>query len=173
MASGFRRSGRSPTLATPQDPVDVLEQAKALPGVTRKNLTQVARRLARSGCLLAIRYDTQSARFAFYSVPQGLTRSQAALLPVFKPLHRLRAAKGSVRLPSGDQWFGSIEAGGPADHPALLTVERKSRRRKLEPADAALVIPPGEADALLALINGLVTQARRQGILAPSPQLLR
>lgn len=172
MAPRSGRVGGSATPPTPQPPVDVLDHAEALPAATRKNLTEVARRLARSGCLLAARYDIRSSRLVFYSVPERLSPAQPALSPVYRRLGRERVAKGSVRLPNGDRWSGSIEAAGEGDQAALLTVERKSRRRVLEPADAALVIPPGEAEALLALLNGLVAQARREGIL-PRPRTLR
>jgi len=171
MAPRFGRSGGSTTPPTPQQPVDLLDHAEALPTATRKNLTEVARKLAQSGCLLAVRYDLGSSRLVFYSVPERLSPAQPALSPVYQRPGRERVAKGTVRLPNGDRWSGSIEAAGEGDQPALLTVERKSRRRILEPADAALVIPSGEADALLALLNGLVAQARREGIL-PRPRIL-
>jgi hypothetical protein len=168
MAPRFGRSGGSATPPTPQQPVDVLDYAEELPTASRRNLTEIARRLARSGRLLAIRYDIRSSRLAFYSVPEMLAPSQPALSPAYQRPGRERVAKGSVPLPNGDRWSASIEAAGRGEQPALLTVERKSRRPVLEPADAALVIPPGEADALLALLNGLVAQARREGIL-PDP----
>jgi hypothetical protein len=33
--------------------------------------------------------------------------------------------------------------------------------------EVAVVIPPGEADAVLALLQGLVDHARRDGVLSP------
>jgi hypothetical protein len=166
MAPKPGQSGGTATSPERHQAFDVLDHAEALPPATQRNLAEVARRLARAGYILAVRYDSRARRLVFYRVPERLPPVLQAPSPVFKPQGRARVANGSVQLPKGDRWLASIETAGEGDQPVLLTIERKSRRKMLEPADAALVIPPGEADALLALLNGLVAQARRQGILS-------
>jgi hypothetical protein len=47
-----------------------------------------------------------------------------------------------------------------SDAAALLTIERKGKGATLLPRDAALVIPEGEAEAVLALLGGLFARAR-------------
>jgi hypothetical protein len=165
MTRRFGRSGGSTTPPEPEHTVDLLDYAEALPPVPRRNLTEVARRLARSGRLLAVRYDHSSSQLACFSVPERVFPAELALFPVLERAGRGPVVKGAVRLPNGDRWSGRLEGAGERDQPALLTVERKSRRRALEPSDAALVIPPDEADVLLALLNGLMALARREGIL--------
>jgi hypothetical protein len=165
MTPRFGRSGGSTTPPEPQHTVDLLDYAEALPNVPRRNLTEVARRLARSGRLLAVHYDHSSSRLAFFSVPERLVPAEPTLFPVFERAGRGPVVKGAVRLPNGDRWSGRLEGAGEGNQAALLTVERKSRRRALAPSDAALVVPPDEADVLLALLNGLVALARREGIL--------
>lgn len=164
MAPRLARSGGS---ATPeaQQPINVLDHAEALPPVPRPNLTEVARRLTRSGCLLAVRYDDRSRRLVFFSVPERLKPTKVVRSPVVERLRPRRIVRASVRLPNGDRWVGSLDGLGERDQPALLTIERKSRRRAVQPADAALVIPRSEADVLLELLNGLVALARKEGIL--------
>lgn len=77
-----------------------------------------------------------------------------------------RVAKGSVTLPSGGWWSGSLEVRMGGDQGALLTVLRSGAGAGPAPSEASLVIPPGEADALLALLTGLVAHARADGVLA-------
>src|ERR671919_131119 len=141
MAPKPGQSGGPATSPEPHQAFDVLDHAEALPAATQRNLTEVARRLARSGYLLAVRYDSRARRLVFYRVPERLPSALRGPAPVFEPHGRARVAEGSVRLSKGDRWLGSIETAGDGDEPVLLTIERRSRRQMLEPADAALVIP--------------------------------
>jgi hypothetical protein len=54
------------------------------------------------------------------------------------------------------------------DESALLTIRREAPEPSLAPDEASLVVPPDEADALLALLEGLFSQARRDGVM-PGP----
>jgi hypothetical protein len=53
------------------------------------------------------------------------------------------------------------------DQSVLLTIEREGSTPTGTPATAevAMVIPAGEADAVLVLLRGIVAQARRDGVL--------
>jgi len=53
----------------------------------------------------------------------------------------------------------------PDEQGALLTVNRSGPGAGPAPSDASLMIPPGEAEALLTLLTGLVAQARADGVL--------
>lgn len=76
-----------------------------------------------------------------------------------------QVARGSVTLPSGGRWFSTLEVPLSGDRSALLTIGREGPGESLEPDEAALVIPQGEADAMLALLNGIIAQARSDGVL--------
>jgi hypothetical protein len=53
------------------------------------------------------------------------------------------------------------------DQSALLTIAREGPAPAGAPdvPEVSLVVPPGEADALLTLLRGIVAQARREGVL--------
>ena len=53
---------------------------------------------------------------------------------------------------------------------ALLTVHRSGTGAGPAPTEASLVIPAGEEEAFLTLLNGLVAQGRRHGVLRPAPE---
>jgi hypothetical protein len=78
-----------------------------------------------------------------------------------------RVSRGSVTVPSGGRWSASLEVRMRDDQGALLTINRSGPGTGPAPSDASLMIPPGEADALLILLAGLVKQARADGVLAP------
>jgi hypothetical protein len=81
-----------------------------------------------------------------------------------------RLSRGSVTVASGGWWSGSLEVRMGADQGALLTITRSGAGVGPAPTDASLVIPPGEADALLTLLTGLVAHARADGVLEQSAQ---
>lgn len=56
------------------------------------------------------------------------------------------------------------------DQGALLTIDRSGPGAGPAPSDASLMIPPGEADALLTLLKGLIEQARADGVLEGRPE---
>jgi hypothetical protein len=161
------------------DSVAVLGYSKPLPSGARKDLARVAKRLARSGAFLAVRYDEASGQLAFLSVPERIVvdtergESPEGCAPrtrqarpgrrqqvyMRKAGHRLW--RGSIRVSKGGWWSGRIEVSSDDDSAALLTLERKGKGATLLPKDAALVIPEGEADALLDLLKGFFARARR------------
>jgi hypothetical protein len=53
---------------------------------------------------------------------------------------------------------------------ALLTLQRSGAGAGPAPTEASLVIPPGEEDAVLTLLTGLVAQGRRHGLLGAPPE---
>jgi hypothetical protein len=74
-------------------------------------------------------------------------------------------SRGSVTLPSGGRWSATLEVRMRDDQGALLTMNRSGPDAGPAPSDASLMIPPGEVDALLTLLTGLVEQARADGVL--------
>jgi hypothetical protein len=80
-----------------------------------------------------------------------------------------RVSRGSVTLPSGARWFSKLEVPMVGDQSALLTIGRQGPGASIESESTALVLPPGEADAVLALLNGVITQARSHGVLRDHP----
>lgn len=163
------------------DSVAVLGYSKPLPSGAAKDLARVAKRLARSGAFLAVRYEETSGQLAFFGVPERIVvdaereespagpgpRSRQARPGRQRPVYMRKAGprlwQGSIRVSKGGWWSGRIEVPSDDDAAALLTIERKGKGATLLPKDAALVIPEGEADALLALLNRLFARARGDG----------
>jgi hypothetical protein len=81
-----------------------------------------------------------------------------------------RVSRGSVTLPSGGRWSAALEVRMRDDQGALLTMNRSGPGAGPAPSDATLMIPPGEADALLTLLTGLIEQARADGVLERRPE---
>jgi hypothetical protein len=103
-----------------------------------------------------------------------LLREEQVSLEVPRPAYESegseRVSRGSVTLPSGGRWAATLEVRMREDQGALLTMSRSGPGADLAPSDASLMIPPGEADALLALLTGLVEQARADGVLERGPE---
>jgi len=78
-----------------------------------------------------------------------------------------RVSRGSITLPSGDAWLAKLVVPVNGEESALLTVRREAAGPSLLPDEASLVVPRGEADALLLLLQGLFEQARKEGIIPP------
>jgi len=76
-----------------------------------------------------------------------------------------RVSRGSVPLPGGGEWSSTLAVPMRGDQSALLTISRRGNGPGLEPAEAGLVIPPGEAALVVALLQGIVAQARADGVL--------
>lgn len=165
--------------------VTVLSYAERLPAGARKDLARLAKGFARSGAFLAIRHDPKSGRLSFFKVPEriagpDLQREEPVAergrgkgrgrptrgRPIYKAKRgSARISTGSVQIGKGGRWTGRIEVPAEGNVAALLTIQRKGRGATLLPKDAALVIPEGEAEAVLALLNGLFAKARRDGVL--------
>lgn len=142
----------------------VLSRPDLLSPAVRASISRVAKELARSGAFLGVRYDSESARLEVFRIPEPI------LATARRPKPRLRAHKGrrgdriwggSVRVAKGGSWSARIEV--PASPgAALLTIERKGRGSSLLPANAALAVPEGETEALLALLEGLFAKSRQR-----------
>ena len=76
-----------------------------------------------------------------------------------------RVSKGSIATPSGGRWFCKLEVPITGDQGALLTIEHDESGGALAPAETTMVVPVGEADALVALLTGLIAQAKADGVL--------
>ncbi len=65
------------------------------------------------------------------------------------------------------RWAGTLAVPMTGDQSALVSIEREgpTPARAPDVLPVALVVPPGEVEALLTLLRGLVAQARRDGIL--------
>lgn len=81
--------------------------------------------------------------------------------------HSERQVSGSVTLRQGVQWFATLAVPMTGDQSLLVTMERKGPRPPGAPEvdDVMLVIPPGESDAALELLRGIVAHARQDGVL--------
>ena len=81
-----------------------------------------------------------------------------------------RVSRGSVTLTSGGRWSATLEVRMGDEQGALLTMDRSGPGGGPAPSDASVMIPPGEADALLTLLTGLIEQARADGVLERRPE---
>ena len=79
-----------------------------------------------------------------------------------------RVSKGSIATPSGGHWFCKLEVPIMGERAALLTIEHEGSSEAIAPAEATLVIPVGEADAVVALLVGVIAQAKADGVLEDS-----
>ena len=80
-----------------------------------------------------------------------------------------RVSRGSVTLTSGGWWFSKLVVPMAGDQSALLTIGRQGPGASIGPEEATLVVPRGEADAMLALLTGIISQARSDGVLHDRP----
>jgi hypothetical protein len=85
----------------------------------------------------------------------------------YEPEHGERQVSGSVKVASGARWFGTLAVPLTGDQTLLVTVERDGPVAPGAPEvhSLDLVIPPGEAEAVITLLQGLVEQAKRDGVL--------
>ena len=79
-----------------------------------------------------------------------------------------RVSKGAILTAVGTRWYCKLEVPIAHGSPALLTIEREGAGEGLAPGEATVVVPPGEADTLLALLKGIIEQARADGVLDES-----
>ena len=96
------------------------------------------------------------------AVREGLTPPAG-----YEPEHSERQVSGSVEVAPGARWFATLAVPMTGDQSLLVTIEREGPVPPGAPAvdDIALVIPPGEADAVVSLLRGIVEHARRDGVL--------
>jgi hypothetical protein len=85
----------------------------------------------------------------------------------YEPEHGERQVSGSVKVASDVRWFGTLAVPLTGDQSLLVTIERDGPVAPGAPAvhNLDLVIPPGEAEAVVTLLQGLVEQAKRDGVL--------
>jgi hypothetical protein len=124
----------------------------------------VTRKFARSGSYLGVRYDQRSGRLELFEAYGRHAVGMSMPKPRVRGYQGRKGDlvwRGSVSVPRGGRWLARLEV--PADGgAALLTIERKGKGSRMLPADVALVVPEGEAESLLALLEGLFTQSRRR-----------
>jgi hypothetical protein len=85
----------------------------------------------------------------------------------YEPEHSERQVTGSVELGPATRWYATLAVSMTGEQSSLVTIERTGPTPPGAPdvSDVALVIPPGEADAVVVLLRGLVAHARRDGVL--------
>ncbi|HZE73710.1 MAG TPA: hypothetical protein VE091_00255, partial [Gemmatimonadales bacterium] len=85
----------------------------------------------------------------------------------YEPGHSARRATGSVPVGQGSWWTATLSVPMSGDQTALLTVERDGPRPASAPpiGQVTMVVPVGEMDAVLTLLQGIVAQSRRDGVL--------
>ena len=85
----------------------------------------------------------------------------------YEPEHSERQVSGSVGVAGGGRWRAALAVPLDGDQSALLSIERVGPLPARSPVvdSVALVVPLGEMDAVVALVTGVVAQARRQRIL--------
>jgi hypothetical protein len=85
----------------------------------------------------------------------------------YEPEHSERQVTGSVAVGRESRWMATLAVPMTGDQSVLLTLEREGPAPASAPAveQVMLVIPPGEADAVLTLLRGIVAHARRNGVL--------
>lgn len=96
------------------------------------------------------------------SAHRGITR-----VSEYQPEHSERQVSGSVPLGADSRWFGTLAVPMTGDQSALVTIEREGQTPAGAPdvPSIEMVIPTGEIEAVLALLRGLVAQARTDGVL--------
>jgi hypothetical protein len=149
----------------------------------------VVRALERAGNIVLVRSDPESERLAYFAQRARLTLSPPtsapseirpprpaaeppsdARGPSYEEEGSSRRAVGSVAVAADAWWSATLSA--PEDGgPLLLTLERHGaapeRHRTGDVAELSL--PASEIDAIVALISGVVAQARRDGVLPARP----
>jgi hypothetical protein len=85
----------------------------------------------------------------------------------YEPEHSERQVTGSVAVGQASRWVATLAVPMTGDQSALLTFEREGPLPAGAPAveQVMLVIPPGEADAVLMLLQGIIAHARRNGVM--------
>jgi hypothetical protein len=87
--------------------------------------------------------------------------------PAYEPGHSERQVTGSVTVGQERRWVATLAVPMTGDPSVLVTLEREGPVPAGAPDvhEVALVIPPGEADAVITLLRGIVAHARRDGVL--------
>jgi hypothetical protein len=85
----------------------------------------------------------------------------------YEPEHSERQVSGSVAVGTDCRWLGSLAVPMTGEQSALVTIEREGPTPPGAPVATRveLVIPPGELDAVLVLLRGLIAQARGDRVL--------
>jgi hypothetical protein len=85
----------------------------------------------------------------------------------YEPEHSERQASGSVAVGQDSRWSGTLAVPMTGDQSLLIIISREGTVPAGAPTvpPVTLVIPPGEVDAVLTLLRGLIAQARREGVL--------
>lgn len=101
--------------------------------------------------------------------PEGVAgRVGVPSMAEYEPEHSERQVTGSVAVGQESRWMGVLAVPMTGDQSALVTIEREGPTPAGAPAveEVVLVIPPGEQEAVLTLLQGMIAHARRDGVLA-------
>jgi len=101
-------------------------------------------------------------------LPRGSVTRRTVQLAPYEPGHSERQVMGSVATGQESRWLATLAVPMTGDQSILLSLEREGPVSPGAPVveEVSLVIPPGEADALLTLLHGIVAHARRDGVLS-------
>jgi hypothetical protein len=167
---------------------DVLEGAEEMQSVPADALAAVVQAMELAGRALVLGYDGEAQRLIYYSqrkrIPCRAPSADVATAPA-SPAAAARAggvayenesserrSTGSVSVAPGEWWSAVLSAPITDGGTLFLQLER----RGAVPAsyrgatDAELSLPEGEIDAVIALLQGVVAQARQDGVLPVAPE---
>lgn len=104
--------------------------------------------------------------------PKGFAARGPAGAAGYEPGHSERQSTGSVAAGADGRWFATLAVPMSGDQSVLLTLEREGPTPAGAPVvpEVSVVIPPGEVDAFVTLLRGIVAQARRDGVLGRRSQ---
>jgi hypothetical protein len=172
--------------------VDLFDVAEEMPFVTFETLPMVARALAAAGWVVLVGQEGRSERPTFRGVARRIRcleergegqredgadvggvgrpvvdRAGAGRRPVYQDEASERRTRGAVPLASGGRLTATLSV--PVEPGIPLAYVQMSRRVPGESGEesADFVIPAAEMDAALVLLEGVVAQARRDGVLPP------
>jgi hypothetical protein len=85
----------------------------------------------------------------------------------YEPGHSVCQVTGSVEVGPDSRWLATLAVPMTGDQSVLVTLEREGLVPAGAPAtsEVMLVIPVGEADAVITLLRGIIVHARRDGVL--------
>jgi len=85
----------------------------------------------------------------------------------YEPGHSERQVTGWVAAGPEGRWSATLAVAMTGDQSVLLTIEREGATAAGAPiaGEVSLVIPPGEVDAVVTLLRGIVAHARSDGVI--------
>lgn len=100
-------------------------------------------------------------------IGSGAPRSGAPA-PEYEPGHSERQVHGAITVSAECRWLATLAVPMTGDQSVLLTLAREGPTAPGAPTieEVSIVVPPGEVDALVTLLRGLVAHARSASVLS-------